>query len=488
MYGLGFGFFYLALREWLRQDKLRRVIFLEDDPYALEHFLPLKVASELLDDPQVDLIFFNGIEDSIFHTLTWKTVHKSILVISTPVYKNRSEEFIQKIYKESERKNIAINDFLDGGKGYYTNFYNNLKLLPHSYLASSFFKQFENVPAIICGAGPSLEKQLSNLKGLKNRALIFGGGSAMNVLTSNGVIPHFGLGIDPTDEQRKRLEVTKKFSFPYFYRLRVNNHALSSVRGPKLYVTGSGGYLTAKWFEERLGIQGDEIEEGISVFTFAVAIAMALGCNPLIFVGLDLSFTEGKHYAEGVVGSQENRPLNKETIVVKGEYGKDVFTVWNWVNEAAFLSELQKKRPECTFINATEGGLGVKGVKHLTLNEVMKEYLNREYDFAATIQTLQQRAKIQHVTREKIDELAGELRDSLQECVKILERMKEKQDSLVELELTSNLGYHVVLEVFDKVFNHVNRSQNPDTFKQRWSYLKECALIHLDVFKNVYFI
>src|SRR5262249_22757958 len=152
----------------------RRVIFLEDHIEVIAHLLPTQLGTELLHDSQAQLIYFADLNDPVFHELTWKFIHREIAVVAIPAYENTSEELKHKIYHDSTHKNITINEYLDGGRGYYLNFYRNLSLLPQSYWGNALFKQFEGIPAILCGAGPSLQKQLPLLHQLKDHALIFG--------------------------------------------------------------------------------------------------------------------------------------------------------------------------------------------------------------------------------------------------------------------------------------------------------------------------
>jgi hypothetical protein len=55
VYGVGLGYPYLTLKEWLKGFSFRKVIFLEDDPELLFKFLEQEGAKALLEDPQVEL-------------------------------------------------------------------------------------------------------------------------------------------------------------------------------------------------------------------------------------------------------------------------------------------------------------------------------------------------------------------------------------------------------------------------------------------------
>ena len=117
--------------------------------------------------------------------------------------------------------------------------------------------------------------------------------------------PHFAAGIDPNSPQYLRLLHNTSFETPYFYRGRMHHPAFRLIHGPRLYINGGGGYDTPEWFEEHLGIASEVVDEGHNVVNFCTSLAYELGCNPIIFVGLDLAYTGMQAYAPGVVADAE---------------------------------------------------------------------------------------------------------------------------------------------------------------------------------------
>ena len=53
IYGIGKGDYFYPLIEWLKKDRSRRVVFLEDDLDVLHPFFQTQVATEVLSHPQV---------------------------------------------------------------------------------------------------------------------------------------------------------------------------------------------------------------------------------------------------------------------------------------------------------------------------------------------------------------------------------------------------------------------------------------------------
>lgn len=228
--------------------------------------------------------------------------------------------------------------------------------------------------------------------------------------------------------------MNQAFEIPYFYRNRLNREALKLISGQHLYVTGTAGYPISSWFEEQLGIkEKKDIEEGCNVVNFSLAIAHAMGCNPIILVGLDLAYTQGKSYAPGI----HNHPLhnrkeyfgtksvNEDPIVKPDIFGQPTFTLWKWIAESTWFSQFAQLQSDRVFINATEGGIGFTGIPNMALSEVAEQLLLKEYDFEGLIHS--QIAKASHpISRKAVVEQLQTLLKSLERSEKLCETIQKE--------------------------------------------------------------
>lgn len=489
VYGLGLGYIYDASKKWLKKKNNRKIIFLEDDLNVIHAFFQTERATRVLKDSQVELHYFQDedMEDplSTLTDLYWHIMTIKLQIIFLPIYKETKEDrclqLQHKISYDASLREGVLSEYLQYGAAFFRNFYLNLLSLPDSYLGNDLFGKFKNMPAIICGAGPSLKKQLPLLKKLKDKALIFAGGSALNVLNADNMLPHLGAGICPNDEQLNRLRTNSSFELPFFYRNRMYHKAFQLIHGPRLYIKGSGGYDISDWFEEKLGIKGPYIEEGMNVVNFCLEIANVLECNPIIFVGVDLAYTNMEKYAPGVVDQVkvskkeildelnfDNQALEREDI-----YGKPIYTLWKWIGEARWISNTAKNNPTKTIINSTEGGLGFQGVPNIPLKTVVKKHLTKNYDISTLLAGEIQNSSMSYVTLAKVIMAMEEMRDSLIFCrdgLQVLleenEAMSEKinnekqtpasmqsgRAALHEIEIAEEPGYIYVLDIFNKMY------------------------------------
>lgn len=464
VYGLGDGSAYRAAEGWLRGNRKRSLVFLEDDWAEIRAFLESETASVLLHDPQVRLYGFcdvNG-DELLFSNIAWDYVLKPFHVAALPRYAKVRSGLLghlrERLAYEHHRKGEIAQEYLDQGIVFYQNFYPNMLHLHECYLGDGLFDQWNGIPAIICGAGPSLAKQIPLLRQLSDRALIFAGGSALNALTAANITPHFGCGIDPNFAQVKRLNSSAAFEVPFFFRGRMHHRAFRAIQGPKLYVTGTGGYETARYIEEQMGLTSSELDEGHNVVNFSVSLAERLGCNPILFVGLDMAYTGMRGYSTGVVADAKvtvqdlkKRGIDDAAVVRSDIYGKPVYTLWKWIDESAWLADYAREHPELRFFNATEGGLGIEGVPNVPLQKVVDKSLAKSWDLDGLVWSHIQNATLPKGSRARVRKALMGLRDSLKRCQHLAEEACGGIPALrvvAEVELEQEPAFEAILSTF----------------------------------------
>jgi len=448
VYGVGLGYYYDAAKKWLGEDAGRYLVFLEDNSAVLCRLFETEKGTQILHDKQVQLHYFESYEkiDSMISWLVTFFVLMDVEVSVLDHYRSERVEVFDKIRMRIMQESLSIDSYssesMRGGRDFFKNFYYNMGLLHESYHGNKLFGKFKNVPAIICGAGPSLNKNLSVLKGLSDRALILAGGSSVNALSKNGIMPHFGGGIDPNPPQYDRIITNYAYETPYFYRNRMYHDALKAVHGPRLYINGSIGYPVSDWFENKLGIEGKILEEGHNIINHLIEVANALGCNPIIFAGMDLAYSGMDAYASGVVGDSsvseddivKSHDKMAGAFVHKDIYGSDVYTLWKWVGESTWISDYAESHKNTTFVNATEGGIGFDGIVNASLVDVAGKFLPRRYDMDSLVHTAIQGSVMPHVTSDSVrgvlNDFYGSMKRSISLCDDILGEI-EKMDKKI---------------------------------------------------------
>lgn len=487
IYGIGLGYYYEVLIPWLKKNPQACVLFFEEDPAVLYRLCETDLASSLLKNQQVHLYYLPHFTDQpeAWNELSWTYIDDQVSFSALKLYLEIDlkgfNQFEHHFSHQLIQKRAFVDEYLDYGIVFFRNFYPNLFELPHAYLGSALFQQFSQVPAIICGAGPSLSMQIEKLSHLKDKALIFAGGSALNALVPKGIKPHFGVAIDPNQAQYSRIAVAKEIKIPFFYRNRLFHQALQAIKGPRLYLSGTGGYEIAEWFDEQLKTQGELLDEGNNVVNFSLEIARAMGCNPIILVGVDLAFTPGHFYAKETIENlnltaadfKTDKTLDDQPLLRQDINGKAVYTFWKWLTEAQWITKFAVRYPHLTVINATEGGIGFDEIKNFSLKEVEQIYLQQDQ---IKIKQLDEEICQVSLSRIKIEHISAQmeiLQNSLEQCIHLLTKLLSESELmtqqiknhqlipdslenstviLLETEILEEIGYRYLLDTFNQVY------------------------------------
>ncbi|MFA6914764.1 MAG: 6-hydroxymethylpterin diphosphokinase MptE-like protein [Parachlamydiales bacterium] len=435
IYGIGEGALYKLLRPWLESNPSRTVIFVEDSPHSLGSFLNTELATQFLHDKQVFLLFGNT-EDEMGHFIHLISLSNSKYNFHFAAMPKKNQAMASSLQALARfiwlRSQEHAREYKAASKAFTNNFYHNLYLLPESKDYSNFLNAFKGVPAIIAGAGPSLSRNRHLLNGVKDNALLIGGGTSINALNSGNVQPHLGVGIDPNPSFYNRILSSTAWEVPFIYYYRMYHQAISLVHGEKIFMNFAPGITIPYWFHEQLGIHfaSTTDKEMLNVINVATFIALQLGCNPIIFVGIDLAYTSDSSYAKGLqsVASQVSatsfttKTEDEEIIVRKDIYGQPIKTLWKWTLESLWYSKLKADYPDTTFINCTEGGLGFHGIPNQSLQETLSAYCKENFAPDEKLQSLLKNTKrCTNATTQELSNLLLQFDASLENCQKALE-------------------------------------------------------------------
>lgn len=407
VYGIGDGAVYRQLRSWLQKQEQRFIVFIEDDE---EHFLKMKEAS-WAKDPKVRLLFYQEGSEELFKEIAWEFLFLKFGFYAQVDYVEKKGEKILEIFSKVEHYHRGIDlvgsDFQDMGVAVLKNVMANQKKLGVSLLGQSLEGTCRQIPAIICGAGPSLNQQMPLLAALQDKAVLFAGGSAVTALTNQGISPHFCAHFDP-DPPRSRFLAQDAAEIPHFYQSRFSSALLDLVHAPLLWMADGGNYPIEKWLKERYGISFDTFDAGWTVANFCTAAALLLGCSPIIFVGMEFSCPPDQVYAGGMQADEHQGRF----VEVENADGKRFLTKNDWMMSAEWLGALAQKHPDLRFVNATSQGLDLPHVERIALSEATTLFLQRQFDLSGVVHALLQKAQRSGVHEAGAKETVEELRAS----------------------------------------------------------------------------
>ena len=89
---------------------------------------------------------------------------------------------------------------------YLLNTLTNVPVIARESNVTELFGLMTGVPAMIVAAGPSLNRNIEDLKAVEGRALIVAVDTAVRPLLTAGVQPHLAVSVDPSDINARHLQ------------------------------------------------------------------------------------------------------------------------------------------------------------------------------------------------------------------------------------------------------------------------------------------
>ena len=147
-------------------------------------------------------------------------------------------------------------------------------------------------PGIVVAAGPSLDKNIDQLIAAKDHAWIVACDTSLKPLLQRGVTPSVVVSKDPSDLNLAHFEGTDN--------LNTIPAALDPQVSPAvaLMLSGAGVYMPNRNHAVHAYLKGLELSDqdklpfSTNVAVAAFNLAVVLGCDPILFVGLDLCFSK----------------------------------------------------------------------------------------------------------------------------------------------------------------------------------------------------
>ena len=249
-------------------------------------------------------------------------------------------------------------------------------------------------PAVIVSAGPSLAKNVHLLAqpGVRDRVVIIAVQTVLKPLLDRGVRPHFVTALDyheisrrfydglpPLDdvtlvaEPKAHREILDNFPGP----VRIcQNRFLDTLLGPLRRPVG-------------------ELPSGSTVAHLSLYLAQYLRCDPIVFIGQDLGFSDGLYYCPGTaiheVWANELSPFNTLEMMewkrigrqkahlkkIEDVHGKPIYVDDQMLT---YLQQFERDfaAADQTIIDATEGGAPKQHTKRMPLAAALAEHATRD--------------------------------------------------------------------------------------------------------------
>ncbi len=371
--GLGMGYVLDAVE---RRSSRTRVLALEPVPASLPHMLARRDWSAWLTNSRLRLLVgpaYSGASDA------WKDFDAEASmppIVVHPVLNHAAGAEVARAREVVERIAFGVRSNLNARKRfalrYLLNTLKNLPVISREGDVGGLFDAFEAVPAIVISAGPSLDRNIPQLRAFPDRAVLIAADTALRPLLGAGIHPHLVVGLDPSE---------------------INSRHLANLPNPGrtwLVAEGSMGPVVFEQFEgrtfifnvsdhhpwpwlRRMGLERRTLLAWGSVATSAFDLAVKMGCDPIVFAGQDLAYTGGQPYCRGTTFEADwanevaagvelpdiwSRVLAQSTArAVPDIAGHDVVTMPQLVAFRDWFVEQTGRLGRRTVSNATGGGI-----------------------------------------------------------------------------------------------------------------------------------
>lgn len=216
------------------------------------------------------------------------------VLVHGPSFKCIPEQFVgmSRFFKTGQMERRTAGVFK---KQYHENFLKNTDTVLSAGGTDRYKDNFRGKPAILIGAGPSLDESVCTIKKYADRAVIMAVDTAFAILMRHGIRPDFVVSVDPQPITLRHFDGLWDARVPLIITPVSCAQVVARYGGPFVVILQKDHSYTGK-FESYLAGKGIT-RAGGSVSCIAFDILAQWGCNPVIFAGMDYAYPLYRAYS-----------------------------------------------------------------------------------------------------------------------------------------------------------------------------------------------
>lgn len=311
--GLGLGYHIMEL---LNRFPESHVIVFESEINLIKLSMKYQNWTKYLQSRQLEIVYHPDIAELMKRTGYLQQPYEllvhypTVQAVDDEKIRQLLEDFFMTISSMREQKTFLDSNFSKLSKMH----------LPECGVLKPLFSK-KNV--VIVGAGPSVNGQIEMMKKYRNKVIIFATGHITKLLLQEEIRPDAIIITDPQPHMYKQIEGLDTENIPLILLSTASASVINAYKGD-IYVAYQKGYQPAEEMAESLN--AETFETGGSVTTTALDIALKFGAENIIFVGVDLAYTDGNSHAKGVGRKITSREGLRK---VKSCMGTEIYTSKN---------------------------------------------------------------------------------------------------------------------------------------------------------------
>lgn len=302
------------------------------------------------------------------------------------LFREAVEDFVKKLKKYVEDQEIQWNTYVRYTNVKAKNTFHNICYLSEGYSVEALKGILPaDVPAIVVSAGPSLNKNLMDLKKAVGKACIIATDTAVKPLLNAGIIPNLFVIIDGLKPGLlfEHKDISK---VPMVTMTGVSVEPMDYHKGKKFFYYSDSQYeehmLNLLSSEEGCDMTLPNLPTGGSVANNAYSMGVYMGARTIILIGQDLAMTGNRTHADGTFKDKmdEIDAQSEEYFEVEAIDGGKVLTREDFNRYRIWFEGRAKEWKHITMVDATEGGALIHGSKVMTLKQAIRKYCKRDYN------------------------------------------------------------------------------------------------------------
>lgn len=394
--GIGSGAYFKKLIE--KTDESVSVIVYEPSlKIFLETLKEIDLSEELESRPVIFSV--KGLNESVFAPVLSQTLSdENMAFLKVEIHPNYEQLFLEDIVekmKEIKKRILEItvrhNSNIQFSTYVVRNQMKNLRYICDGYHTRCLVKTVPySGPAVLVSAGPSLNKNIEELRAAKNRAFILAVDTAVKPLIKAGIYPDAICTIDPM-KPLDLLNLKESEYIPIIAPATANYELIEHQKGKKIFY--NDGHIIAPRIYWCVGKSLPMVSTGGSVACSAFSLLYKLGFDTIILMGQDLAFTGNRSHADGTFKEVMPEEDTRGMLQIKGNYEDKVPTVTNlkmyleWFEMS--IKGMKGKRKKFRVINATAGGAYIEGTELMSLKDAIDLTCGEEINFEECLEKIE---------------------------------------------------------------------------------------------------
>lgn len=302
------------------------------------------------------------------------------------LFQKEIDDFVKVLKKHLESIQVSWQTTIRYTNVNAGNIFHNIHYLYNGYSVADLGGMLPaDLPVILVSAGPSLNKNIKDLKAAVGKACIIATDTAMKPLLNEGIIPDLFVIVDG-------LKPAELFEHKDISKSGMVTMSAVSIEPMELHKGKKYFYSAESEYETELIRRINEMKDrdvslpalptGGSVATSAYSLGVHMGSRIIILVGQDLALTGNKAHVDGAFKDEkcEIDLTSSAFSEIEAVGGGTVITRNDLKFYLEWFEDTIKNWKHIQTIDATEGGALIHGAKNMTLKRAIKKYCNKKYN------------------------------------------------------------------------------------------------------------